>query len=264
MPVGSVMPVGSSAGAAAPPLRIAAVVVAQLDAAAAVAEREHGLPREEPPQRRAHQLRAPAGREPARVPLQHLGEVGAGREHGGVEVELARPLRQPGAQHRDGRREAAIDAVRFRQPQLGRLEREPGLHRAEDGVGGAVLRRPVVDAADAGQLLARARRPLHDPRERELGQHVAGRHVEAFGGAFAPRRDFLRDAARPAPQLPRALDAPPRDFGFGTGAHLLAAVFALVERPFEPADRFEARDEHVLQFEQVRDVRGRVDAAAPP
>ena len=62
----------------------------------------------------------------------------------------------------------------------------------------------------AGELLAGARRALHDARERELGEHVAGRHVERFGGAFPPRRDLLRDTARPAAQLARALDAPPR------------------------------------------------------
>ena len=74
------------------------------------------------------------------------------------------------------------------------------------------------------------------PGERELGEHVARRHVEVLGGAFTPRRDFLRDATRPAPQLARAFDAPPRELRFGA-ACARAGVGLRTRRAPTRADR---------------------------
>ena len=197
---------------------------------------------------------------PARRAVQQLREVGAGREHGRVEVELRRALREPRADHGDGGRERPVDVVRLGHRHRRRIEREAGGDGGEQLVGRAVAQRPAVDAADRRELLAVARRAAHDPDQREVGEHEARRYVERRGGAFAPRADLLGDAARP---VPRSWRAPfmrhHASVGLGPGAHAQAALFALVGCPLEPAHRFEPRDEHVLQREQVLDVGGRVE-----
>ena len=135
----------------------------------------------------------------------------------------------------------------------------PAVDRGEQLVGRAVAQ-PSVDAADPGEVVAAARRPLHDAREREVGEHEAGGHVEALGGPLAPRRDLLRDAAAAAAQLARALDPPPRGLGVGPRADALPPLLALVGRPLEPAHRVEPAHELVVQREEVLDVGRRVDA----
>ncbi len=96
---------------------------------------------------------------------------------------------------------------------------------------GARLHCAAVDAANRRQFLVVVRRSLHDSREREIRQDVARRHVERLGGAFAPRRDFLRDTARLSSELARTFDAPPRDFRFGPRAYALPALLTFTERP---------------------------------
>src|SRR3954471_18296408 len=56
------------------------VLIVQFDAAPAVAEHERSLAAQEPAQRFADELGAPTGGEAARAVLQHLRELGAGRE----------------------------------------------------------------------------------------------------------------------------------------------------------------------------------------
>ena len=108
------------------------------------------------------------------------------------------------------------------------------------------------------------RRSLHDSREREIRQDVARRHVERLGGAFAPRRDFLRDTARLSSELARTFDAPPRDFRFGPRAYALPALLTFTERPGQPARFLEPRHERVVQREQVLDVGRGVRALLEP
>ena len=57
-----------------------------------------------------------ASRSPSRLgsPCKQLRQIGARREHGGVEIELRRPLREPRADHRDSGRERPVDVIGFR------------------------------------------------------------------------------------------------------------------------------------------------------
>ena len=145
-----------------------------------------------------------------------------------------------------------------RSSDAGRARARPST-AASSSLGRAVAQ-ASVDAADAAELLAAARRTLHEPDEREVGEHVARRHVEASAVRSRQAADLLRDAARLPAQLARALDPPPRDLGLGACADALPALLALVGGPLEPAHRLESRDELVVQREQVLDVGRRVDA----
>ena len=114
-------------------------LVPQLDAATAVAQHERRLALQQPLQRRAHEIGAPArSRAGSGGPASSCVELGARREHGGVEVELRRALREPRADHRDRRRQRPVDAIRLRHLRAPRLEREPGLDRGEEILRGAV------------------------------------------------------------------------------------------------------------------------------
>ena len=137
----------------------------------------------------------------------------------------------------------------------------PASTAASSVVGRAVAQRRPSTPRIAVELLAGARRAAARCRSSARSESTKrGGTSSALGGALAPRGDLLRDAAPTAAQLARALDAPPRDLGLGPGADALAALLALVGRPLEPAHRLEARDEHVVQREEVLDVGRRVDA----
>src|SRR5205807_1105056 len=177
--------------------------------------------------RLAYEIRAPARGEAARTILQQLGELGAGCEQRGVELELGGALREPGAQYRDGRCERPIDAVGFGQAQLRRRQLDARRDRVEQ-VLRDVVAQPAVDPADAHEIVAATRRTLHDPRQGEVGEHVPSGYVEGLGRAFAPRGDLLGNAAPGAAQLARPLDPPPRGLGVRPRPNVQPALFALV------------------------------------
>ena len=83
--------------------------ILQLDPAPAVAQaRSRHRRASSRCNRLADEIGSPARREPARTTVQHLRELGAGREQRGVEIELGRTLGQPRADDRH-RRAPATD-----------------------------------------------------------------------------------------------------------------------------------------------------------
>ena len=144
--------------------------------------------------RRANRSRAGSGR-----PCSSCVRSARVASTAGSRSSSRRALREPRADHGDRGRERAVDVIGLGQAQrpTGSSAR-PGVDRREQIASAVPSRseRPSMPRI-AGELLAGARRALHDAGEREVGEHEARRDVERRRGALAPRRDLLRDAARP-------------------------------------------------------------------
>src|SRR5690606_25607500 len=115
------------------------------------------------------------------------------------------------------------------------VERHPLPHRVDQLPGGTTAEVTVVEPPDPVEIADGARRALGDRDDREVGQDVADRPVDALCPLLPPGGDRLGDAPGPSPEASGLLDAPPRVLRRGAFGVAAPQLIALVERPLEPA-----------------------------
>ena len=229
--------------------------------AAALFERDGGLTSQEPPDRFADQLAAPAGRQAAAARRDERGEIGAGREQRRFEIELGCPLRDPRADDRDGRREGSVGDVGLRESQLVGGQRDAELHGGEDRVGDAVAHVATVESAHRRQVFsAWSVRVARCSRARGRGARSAeeDRRARLRARAHAPT-----SCATPR-ALPRSWRLPLMRHhavaGSGRPCARNRRSSHSSRRPLEPAVLGQSLDECVVQCREVFDIRGGVRA----